>query len=160
MAQTMVKDKIDPLDLFADRVSPEVEQMMTKVAERSTRLQLDAIDQYESAKELTSEKFLQASIKELTDREKHLAEAYSSAFYRRASFGARQRAKKLNPKFMKQAALPVEGKIYTLAYKGASVQILEDADKNITVFRVSSARLPGLKRAARNPAAGLKKLSK
>lgn len=57
MAQTMVKDKIDPLDLFADRVSPEVEQMMTKVAERSTRLQLDAIDQYESAKELTSEKF-------------------------------------------------------------------------------------------------------
>lgn len=39
--------KLNPLELFAEKLTPEADRAMTRVVERSTRRQLNAIKQYE-----------------------------------------------------------------------------------------------------------------
>lgn len=160
MSQTMLKEKINPLDLFADNISPEVERMMIKVAERSTRSQLDAIESYESGEDPASKRFLQTSINEVVARERHLAESLSSKFHKRQFSKVARQSRKMNAKLLGRTVSPTQEKMYVLNYGGTFVQILEDADKNITIFKVSSSRLPGLKKSRHSQPENIKKLSK
>ncbi len=93
-------EKLNPLELFAEKLSPEADRAMTRVVERSTRRQLDAIKRFEDRNRLNSlpGKDLVASFGEIVAGEKHVGLAdYRPLGKMRVSSGQRFSPRQLNP---------------------------------------------------------------
>lgn len=126
--------KLNPLELFAEKLSPEADRAMTRVVERSTRRQLNAIKQYEDKNRSSSlpGKSRSAGFGELISGGKHIGLATYRPLLKVHSSSLQ------SSKIGAGRIMASQGKTLRLGNDKVIIQILEGKDGQEAILVVSS----------------------